>query len=506
MFIRRKPNKSGSVSIQVISKAGGKYKVIKSFGAAKAEKQIRILEWKARQEIERLLGLQELFIDPIEVYLESFLSTLNNSNVRVVGPELVFGKIYDRMGFNRISEPLFRHLVITRLVHPGSKLKTIDYLNRYEGKSYEIDTIYRFLDKLHNRYKEQVELLTFEFTKKLCKDSIGMVFYDMTTLYFEASDEDDLRRTGFSKDGKHQNPQIYLGLLIAGNGYPIGYDIFKGDIYEGDTLIPVIEKFEKKYRLEKPIVIADAGLLSEKNINALVQQGYKYILGGRIKNESAQIKKKITGREWKDDQIMKIKKSDTTYLIVQYSAKRAKKDCHNRLRGLERLEKKLKSGKLTKSNLNNRGYNKYLKMHGKITITIDYEKYEKDAQWDGLKGYVTNSKVKPQTIVAQYKELWHIERAFRISKTDLRIRPIYHRLQHRIEAHICISFVAYSIYKEMERILKRAKLNMSVKKISELVMTMYQMEVILPISKKNHKQLLNMDEEQKKLFNVIQKL
>ena len=205
-------------------------------------------------------------------------------------------------------------------------------------------------------------------------------------------------------------------------------------------------------------------------------------------------------------QIMKIKKSDTTHLIVQYSAKRATKDCHNRLRGLQRLEKKLKSGKLTKSNLNNRGYNKYLKLQGKIAITIDYEKYEKDARWDGLKGYVTNSKVKPKTIVAQYKELWHIEKAFRISKTDLRIRPIYHRLQHRIEAHICISFVAYSVYKEVERILKKAKLNMSVKKIAELSMTIYQMEVILPNSKKNHKQLLNMDEDQKKLFDVIQKL
>ena len=506
MFIRRKSNKSGSVSIQIISKAGGKYKVVKSLGSAQSEKQIQVLEWKARQEIERLRGSQELFIDQEEVYLEGFLSTLSNSDVRVVGPELIFGKIYDCIGFNRITEPLFRHLVITRLVHPGSKLKTIDYLNRYEGKSYEIDTIYRFLDKLHSNYKEQVELLAFEYTKKLCSGKIGIVFYDMTTLYFESADEDDLRKTGFSKDGKHQNPQIYLGLLVAKNGYPIGYDIFEGNIYEGETLIPVIEQFEKRYKLDKPVIIADAGLLSNENIEALQQQGYYYILGGRIKNENVEIKKKITARQWTEDQIRKIKKSDTRYLIVHYSKKRAKKDAHNRQKGLERLEKRLKSGKLTKSNLNNRGYNKYLKMEGSLDVSIDYEKYKKDVQWDGLKGYVTNSKVNSRILIARYKELWHIERAFRISKTDLRIRPIYHRLQHRIHAHICIAFVAYTIYKEMERLLQKAKMNISVKKATGLVQTMYQIELILPNSKKNHKQILNMDQEQKGLLEIVKKI
>lgn len=475
-------------------------------GAARSEKQIQILEWQARQEIERLTGVQELFIDPREVYLESFLSTLSNSDIRVVGPELIFGKIYDRIGFNQIPELLFRHLVISRLVHPGSKLKTIDYLKRYQGKLYEIDTIYRFLDKLHSKYKEQVESLAFEFTKQVCGGRIGMVFYDMTTLYFESGDEDDLRKTGFSKDGKHQNPQIYLGLLVASKGYPIGYDIFQGDSYEGDTLLPIIEKFEKKYQLDKPVVIADAGLLSKQNIGALQQQGYEYILGGRIKNEKAEIKKKITAKQWTDGQIMRIKKSDTATLIVHYSAKRAKKDAHNRQKGLQRLEKRLKSGKLTKSNLNNRGYNKYLKLEGQVALSIDYDKFEKDVQWDGLKGYLTNSKLSSRIIIAQYKELWHIEKAFRISKTDLRIRPIYHRLHHRIEAHICLAFVAYTIYKELERLLQMAQINISVNKAIQLALHMYQVQVVLPNSKKTHHQLLAMDQQQKMLIDFIEKI
>lgn len=475
-------------------------------GSARSEKQIQILEWQARQEIERLTGVQELFIDPREVYLESFLSTLSNSDIRVVGPELIFGKIYDRIGFNQIPEPLFRHLVISRLVHPGSKLKTIDYLKRYEGKLYEIDTIYRFLDKLHSKYKEQVESLAFEFTKKVCGGRIGMIFYDMTTLYFESGDEDDLRKTGFSKDGKHQHPQIYLGLLVASKGYPIGYDIFQGDSYEGDTLLPIIEKFEKKYQLNKPVVIADAGLLSGQNIRALQQQGYDYILGGRIKNEKAEIKKKITAKQWADGQIMRIKKSDTATLIVHYSAKRAKKDAYNRQKGLQRLEKRLKSGKLTKSNLNNRGYNKYLKLEGHVALSIDYDKFEKDVQWDGLKGYLTNSKLSSKVIIAQYKELWHIEKAFRISKTDLRIRPIYHRLHHRIEAHICLAFVAYTIYKELERLLQMAQINISVNKAIQLALHMYQVQVVLPNSKKIHHQLLAMDQQQKTLIDFIEKI
>lgn len=475
-------------------------------GSARSEKQIQILEWQARQEIERLTGVQELFIDPREVYLESFLSTLSNSDIRVVGPELIFGKIYDRIGFNQVPELLFRHLVISRLVHPGSKLKTIDYLKRYQGKLYEIDTIYRFLDKLHSKYKEQVESLAFEFTKQVCGGRIGMVFYDMTTLYFESGDEDDLRKTGFSKDGKHQNPQIYLGLLVASKGYPIGYDIFQGDSYEGDTLLPIIEKFEKKYQLDKPVVIADAGLLSKQNIGALQQQGYEYILGGRIKNEKAEIKKKITAKQWTDGQIMRIKKSDTATLIVHYSAKRAKKDAHNRQKGLQRLEKRLKSGKLTKSNLNNRGYNKYLKLEGQVALSIDYDKFEKDVQWDGLKGYLTNSKLSSRIIIAQYKELWHIEKAFRISKTDLRIRPIYHRLHHRIEAHICLAFVAYTIYKELERLLQMAQINISVNRAIQLALHMYQVQVMLPNSKKVHHQLLAMDQQQKRLIDFIQKI
>lgn len=192
-------------------------------------------------------------------------------------------------------------------------------------------------------------------------------------------------------------------------------------------------------------------------------------------------------------------------MIIAYSDKRAKKDEHNRKKGLERLEKKIKTGKLTKSNINNRGYNKYLKMEGEIKITIDKEKFDKDKIWDGLKGYVTNCNLKPEEIIENYRNLWHIEKAFRMSKTDLRIRPIYHRLRRRIEAHICISFAAYAVYKELERVLRIEAYPLSVEKAAELTHNMYQMEIMLPESLHQKNIPLKMDGDQKKLIEIIDK-
>ena len=431
------------------------------------------------------------------------MSEVQNGQIRTIGPELVFGKVFDFIGFNTINEQLFRHLVIARLAYPLSKLKTIEYLYRYQGISLEISATYRFLDKLNEKLKDSVEQIAFNHTKRVLNNTISIVFYDMTTLYFEASDEDDLRKTGFSKDGKHSNPQIFLGLLVGMGGYTIGYDIFEGNIYEGHTLIPTIEKISKKFNLEKPVVVADAGLLSANNIKELQENQYQFILGARIKNETTTVKNKIFETSLKNNDFVVIEKSDTVKLIIAYSDKRAKKDEHNRNKGLKRLEKQIKSGKLTKSNTNNRGYNKYLKMEGEVEISIDKEKFEKDKIWDGLKGYITNCNLKPEEIIANYKNLWHIEKAFRMSKTDLRIRPIYHRLQKRIEAHICLSFVAYTVYKELERVLKTEKYPLSVEKAAELTHNMYQMEITLPESLHCTKVLLKMDENQNQLIQIF---
>ncbi|HRP03159.1 MAG TPA: transposase [Candidatus Kapabacteria bacterium] len=188
---------------------------------------------------------------------------------------------------------------------------------------------------------------------------------------------------------------------------------------------------------------------------------------------------------------------------MSYSLARAKKDKHNREKGLKRLEKKIKSNKLSKKDINNKGYNKYLKMSGEIKIEIDYQKYEEDAKWDGIKGYVTNTTLVASSVIDNYKELWNIERAFRMSKTDLRIRPIYHRIRRRIEAHICISFVAYSIYKDLERVLKLKKSEISVRNAYELTQNIYQMEITLPESNLTEKIMLKLSDKQQELINII---
>jgi len=488
MFIRKKKNKSGSICVQIIQKVCGKYKVVKTLGSSSDAEMIEQYYQKAQEAIPRLFNQLTLFeaTEPTPK-----IGDLCNDDIRIVGPELVFGKIFDFIGFSKIPDQLFKDLVISRITHPGSKLRLSEYLRENRNREVSADNIYYFLDKLATKYKKQVEDISFSYTQKLLEGKIGVVFYDMTTIYFESSKPDDFRMSGFSKDGKHQHPQIYLGLLVGKNGYPIGYDIFEGNIYEGHTLIPMLEKFERRFRLERPIVVADAGLLSNKNIEALKAFGYKFIIGARIKNESASIIEQIKQLKLGDKKVVKIEKQDGTTLYISYSGKRAEKDLSNRRRGLKRLERSLGSGRLTKSNINKRGYNKYLKMQGELKIEIDYEKFDADASWDGLKGYITNTKLSGDQVIENYNNLWKIERAFRISKTDLKIRPIYHRLRDRIEAHICISFVSYILYKELERILYNEVPDISINTAINQINKMYEIKLCTDKSKSNIIRLKN---------------
>jgi hypothetical protein len=485
----------------------GKYAVVRTIGSSSDPDEVARLVEAARREIYEPKQQGKLFatISRDTVTVENFLRTLQNASVRTVGPELIFGTIFDRMGFNAVENELFRHITIARLAYPTSKAKTVDYLYRYRGVNLSVDSVYRFLDALRKGYKELVEKIAYEHTKKRLGGNVAVVFYDMTTLYFEAEDEDDLRKIGWSKDGKFQCPQVMLGLLVGEGGLPIGYDIFKGNTFEGHTLVPTLEKIRKKYGFAKPIVVADAGLLSKDNIEKLREEKYTFILGARIKNEADEIKAKILegARGMGDGGSFVVEKKDGVRLIVTLSEKRRKKDAHNREKGLRKLRERVKSGKLTKEHISNRGYNKFLSLTGEASVSVDEEKIKGDMEWDGLKGYVTNTALSPKDVVDQYGHLWQIEKAFRISKTDLRIRPIYHYLQRRIEAHICITFVAYAIWKELEMLLAKQKVALSPKRASELTHTMYELVCTLPGGVSPTRIVLQMDEEQQALYDVI---
>lgn len=501
MFVRQKKNKSGKISIQIIDKSFGKYKVLKTIGCSSDQEEVNDLLIKGKRWIKEQQGIQEIDFTSYSSQIEQVFSLI--SAHKLVGLELVLGKIFDEIGFNAIEDEIFRQLVIFRLAFPKSKLKTTEYLSRYLEKKWSEDQLYQYLDKLYNNQKEQIQQISYKHTKTVLGGEIKLVFYDVTTLYFEIDKEDDLRKTGFSKDGKHRKPQIVLGLLVSKNGYPLAYEIFPGNQFEGHTMLPVIDQFKIKYRIEKLIIVADSGLLSKKNIDLLISKSYEFILGARIKSETATIKNKILNTSLKSGETSIIEK-EKTKLIVSYSAKRAKKDEYNRKKGLKRLEKSLKTGKLTKSNINNRGYNKYLKMEGNISIVIDYQKYKNDSKWDGLKGYLTNSQLSSNELIENYRHLWQIEKAFKIAKSELKIRPIYHRLQRRIEAHICISFVAYKLYKELERQLQEKQTKLSANKVIEIAENIYQITAEIPKSKKKINKILLLTDEQKllaKMFN-----
>ncbi|HKC37029.1 MAG TPA: IS1634 family transposase [Chitinophagaceae bacterium] len=502
MFVRKKPNKSGVVSIQIIDKSSGKYVVRKTIGSSVEKTEIDFLVKKAKREI-LFLSKQSLlpFDEAAELeFVDSFVNSIESFSL--IGPELLLGRLFDEIGLNAIADELFRHLVITRLVYPVSKLKTADYLFKYKGTQISVYSIYRYLDRLHQNQIKQVKEISLQHTLDLFGHKISLVFYDVTTLYFEASKEDDLRKMGFSKDGKHQQPQIVLGLLVSQGGYPLDYDIFEGNKYEGETLLPVLEQFEEKYSPEQLIVIADAGLLSHHNIELLKEKGYQYILGGRIKNETTVIKQQALDLKLTDNQSHVIQKEDAR-LIVSYKHSRALKDAHNRKRGLEKLEKSLASGKLSKKNINNKGYNKYLKLEGEVTIKIDYERYDDDAKWDGLKAYLTNTQLPKEQVIEKYNQLWNIEQTFRISKSDLQMRPVYHRLRKRIEAHICISFAACKIYKELERQLKKRNSKLSPEKVIDILKTIYKVTIQTPHSNRLHQRLVLKTQEQKDLIALF---
>lgn len=470
----------------IVRKERGKLLYLKTIGTATDGQELKTLKTRAQQALNELKEQTSLRLSYPQD--EAFIRSLEQSlcSIEVAGFELILGQLFDQIGFNAIPEPLFRHLVLSRISNPGSKMRTVHYLLEHYGVNYNLDVVYRYLDKLYHSYKPLIQQISYQHTTALFKEPIQVVFYDVTTVYFEAEQEDDLRRVGFSKDGKAQHPQIVLGLLVSQGGYPLDFSIFEGNTFEGKTLLPVLEKFQKQYALPKVVVVADAGLLSSNNVEALTAAGYEFILGGRIKNESAQVKAQILKAKLKEGQVYTIKKGEQQEkklrLLITYSSSRAKKDSRNRERGLKRLEKAVETGRLTKQQLNKRGYNKYLILKGKASVEIDYEKFKQDALWDGLKGYLTNAGLSDQAVLGQYGHLWEIEKAFRVSKTDLRIRPIYHRLNRRIEAHLLLSFCGYKVYKELERMLEEKKVGLTAYQSLRLMQTIFRLKVRLPFS------------------------
>lgn len=471
MFIRRKPNKSGTFSVQVLRKEGRKNIVAKSFGASSDEQELLQLEEEASRFISTHGGQMELnfSMSSPEEELQRLTSCI--ADIRQDAVKQIVNPVYDGIGFGRIQDPILRSLVVSRLCQPMSKLATSDYLRRYFREDVHYKKIYRYMDKLYNTQRELVQQISVEHTLSVLGGRIGVVFYDVTTLYFETSKEDTLRSPGFSKDGKTAESQVVLGLLVSDGGYPLSYSLFNGKQFEGRTMIPIIDDFVQRFGLKDFIVVADAGLLSRKNIALLKSAGYKFILGGRIKKETESVQDWVLSLPKDVHRLHEKEINGDERVIVSYSESRASKDRHNREKGIQRLRKAYSSGKIKKANINQRGYNKFLVLENDVMVGIDEEKIAEDARWDGLKSYVTNTNLPARQVIDQYKGLWVVERAFRISKSTIEARPMFHFTEHRIEAHVCICFITLKVYKELERLLRILNIDLSVDRAIDIAKT-----------------------------------
>jgi transposase len=485
MHIRKKKNKSGSTSVVVVDKSDGKYKELKTIGVSSDKKKIAELHQSGKQWIRDNYGEPDMFAIYDKQQEEKQVTERLLSNVESIllnGTKLILDRVFELIGFDAIKDDAFRALVTARISQPLSKLATVDYLKSHFDEDVELSKIYRYLDKLQGSQQGKVQKISVEHTKRILGGSIGLVFYDVTTLYFETDNADGLRKPGFSKDGRHSSPQIVLGLLVSAGGYPLAYSIHEGNEYEGRTMLPVVENFVKEFKLDDFVVVADSGLLSKNNISELESNGYKYISGARIKNESDTIKRWIFSLEKRNGAFYERKNDEKARLIVGYSDDRARKDQYNRDKGVRRLEKEFETGTLTKARVTKRGYNKFLEISDNVKVSINRDKVKEDERWDGLKGYITNTELSAKSVCEEYSELWQVERAFRITKGTLEMRPIFHFTKKRIEAHICICFVAYKVYKELERILKKSGIELSVDKVLDTAKTITTIKVRLPIS------------------------
>jgi len=356
----------------------------------------------------------------------------------------LLSKLIISIGFDKIKTPLLVDLVILRVIEPASKLRSIELIEEYFGIRHRRQNYYDSASKWLT-LKSKTERIALEYARNHYAFNYDLLFYDVTTLYFETFQEDELRKNGFSKDNKSQQPQILVALMVTKEGFPIAYEVFAGNTFEGHTIIPVVKNFIDKNKVKAFTVVADAAMISAENIQALKENGIDYIVGARLGNLSNnvinQIDKKLPRKDGKSIRI----KTDNGYLICSYSSVRYRKDKHE-------MEKQIQKAKYIIDNPSKNKKLKFTKAHGE-NIELNQKLIDKTQKILGIKGYYTNleeSVVANNTIIERYHELYRIEQAFRVSKSDLQTRPIFHYKEDPIKLHLLICFMALVVSKHIE--------------------------------------------------------
>ena len=464
-------------------------KEVEAIEKQKQEKRQKELESRDK----RVKLINELNADKNRAKFDVNLLDIEEEGRVITGIHDIYGKLYDELGFDKIignparnarSIKILKEIVLARVANPDSKRGTVFNLEKNFGVELELKAIYRMMDKLGEHEIKRLNKLVFEQTKSLFKEKIDLVFFDTTTLYFESFKEDGFKKNGYSKDGKFNQPQVVLALMVTKEGLPIGYKAFEGDTFDGHTLIPVLQEIKEQYDLDKVVFVADSGMFSKENLKKFEELYDKksqvtYIVGARIKNMTKTLKSQITNMknysELNDDmKIATIDLDDGKKLLVSHSLQRAKKDKYEREKNIQKLKNKFEKDKSPKSYLSNSGYKKYLQLEGDVDnlkLVINEEKIEEDAIWDGLKGIITNnSDLTNEELIAQYANLWQVEESFRITKHDLKIRPIYHWKPSRVKAHLAISFMAYTLVRHLEHRVRLQYVKLSPQRIRQLLL------------------------------------
>jgi transposase len=386
-----------------------------------------------------------------------------------------------------------------------------DMLEEDFGISLPLDKIYRMMDSLDHKAIPRLKDITYQNTLNLLGGKISVIFYDATTLYFESFDSDELKKCGFSKDSKHNQPQVLFALMVTSEGLPIDYEVFPGNIYEGKTLIPALEKISQKYNIEKVVLVADSAMLSEANIlklDSLKDKAISYIVGARLKSLPEALKKKILDtenyQEVEPGYLVACFNYKGKKLVVSYSSRRAKKDDQDRIKALEKLEAKLQKSKNPKSHLSKAGYRKYLKLEGKSEVSLDEDKIATDRAWDGLGGVITNSDLAPEEILTKYRDLFTVEDAFRLTKHDLKIRPIFHWKPRRIRAHIALCFVAYALVKQMEHRIRLQYRKLSPEKIRQALVRVQTSILFDKVKRIRYGLPSRLSHDARKIYDILQ--
>jgi transposase len=457
--VRIVPTFSGKHTVQAVTKRLGKLTVHKHFGTFTTEEQKRNLLKEAKTYVKSQTGQQELFDPPDHLRLKNVIITQSQPLFLY---RLLCG-VYEKLGFNICADSLVRDLIVARIYMPSSKRETREILHDLFGIRYSLPTIYRHLKKAVDvGLKEQFQTALISFVQEELGDSLRLVFYDVTTLAFDSQIRGGLRDFGFSKDHRFHDVQILVGLVVNREGFPLYFDIFNGKTFEGKTFLSVVENIRNLLKNPDLIVIADAAMVSRINIEELDKRNIGFIVGARLANISTglqdQISKEISGSDQKTTTV--------TYLhhrlVCQYLSKRAAKDRSDRDKQIDKANRVISSPSQI-----HRRFRFVESVSG--TYSINNNLIAKAQKLEGIKGYLTNTDLDEHAVIKRYHDLWRIEKAFRITKSDLEARPVFLRLDKTIICHLVIVFAGLAICRFLEM-----KTNLSIQrilKIAEKVLT-----------------------------------